>query len=38
MLEESYANKIMYSSKILGSGTNMISDKHSDIKFTEIAL
>jgi ribosome biogenesis GTPase A len=38
MLEENYANKTMYSSKNLGSGVNMISEKHSEVKFTDIAL
>ena len=27
-LEECYANKIIYSSKVLGSGSNMISKTH----------
>ena len=37
-LEECYANKTMYSSKLSGSGANMVSKQHSDIKFSEIAL
>lgn len=37
-LEECYANKIIYSSKVCGSGTNMCSKSHSEIKFSEIAL
>jgi hypothetical protein len=37
-LEECYANKNMYSSKVQGSGSNMISKSHSEVKFSEIAL
>lgn len=37
-MEEQYANKVMYSSKALGSGANMFSKQHSEVKYTEMAL
>jgi len=37
-MEEQYANKVMYSSKSLGSGANMVSKQHSEVKFAELAL